>query len=176
MILVGGTSFTALLSTAILGTESGGLPGISSGLPGALMSGGGFSGGFGAYATAAAFGGGIVYAAALTLPGLVYLRGASSVYLRAIEGLDLVAEQEALRERVAGAQARAREFQAQAQATAQQYAQRAHAPAVAVPAAAVFNGAGPVVITSAASPGCPVCLAAIVPGDVFCANCGHKLA
>ncbi len=168
-ILIGGTSFMGVLSTAILGSDSTALAGMTPGLAG-LMAGGEFGGGLEGYALAAMLGGGIVYAAAITLPGLVYLRGASTVYLRAIEGLDLAAEQAALTEKVAAAQARAREFQAQAQATAQQYAQRAQTatPAVAAagaPAAAV-----------AAAPGCPACGTVIVPGDLFCANCGRKLA
>lgn len=175
VILASGTAFTTLVATAVVLSGSGGLAGVTPSLLGSFPS-GGLSGGLGVYTIPTMVGGGIVYAAALTLPGLVYLRGASGVYLRAIEGLDLVAAQEALREKVTAAQARAKEFQVQAQATAQQYAQRAHAPTAAVPATAGFSGAGPVVITSATSPGCPVCLAASVPGDVFCANCGHKLA
>jgi hypothetical protein len=180
VILFSGTSFTGLLSAAILGSEAGGLSGMAAGLMGGLMGGGGFGGGFGGggggYGTAAMVGGGIVYAAAFTLPGLVYLRGASSVYLRAIEGLDMAAEQEALREKVSAAQARAREFQAQAQATAQQYAQRAQAPAAAVTGASTSGGAtAPMAVHPASVPGCPGCGTALVPGDVFCANCGHKL-
>lgn len=144
---------------------------------GGLASGGGFGGGGSGYATAAMVGGGVIYAAALTLPGLVYLRGASGVYLRAVEGLDLAAEQEALRERVATAQARAKDFQAQAQATAQQYAQRSQAPGAAVAGAPAFSGAASTLGgIPAATVGCSVCNAAIVPGDVFCVICGNKVA
>lgn len=172
LVLASGTSLTALLSTAVLGRESGGLPGITSGLMG-----GGFGGGLGGYAAAAMAGGGIVYAAAITLPGLVYLRGASSVYLRAIEGLDMAAEQEALRERVAAAQAKAKELQAKVQAQAQQYAQRAQTPAPAA-ASGPPSAAAPAstVSPAAATPKCPDCGTAFVPGDAFCANCGRKLA
>lgn len=174
-ILLSGTWFTGLTSAAVLGmSEIGGLAGIGTSLLGSVTGSGGLGSGAGGYAVAAMIGGGVVWAAALTLPGLVYLRGASSVYLRAIEGLDLVAEQEALREKVAAAQAKAREFQAQAQATAHQYAQRAQA---ATPVMTGASAATNVVVTPAtAAPGCPSCGAVMVPGDVFCGNCGHKLA
>jgi hypothetical protein len=175
LILFGGTSLTALLSAAILGSDAAGLPGFTSGFMGGFGSGGGLGGGIGGYATAALVGGGVVYAAAVTLPVLVYLRGASGVYLRAVDGLDLAAEQEALRERVATAQARAKEFQAQAQATAHQYAQRPQAPGAAVTGVPAFSGALPADVIPAAARGCPVCNAAIVPGDVFCVNCGNKV-
>src|SRR4051812_19854535 len=92
VILIGGTSFTGLLSSAILGSDSGGLPGLPAGL-GGLLGGGGMSGGLGGglgggfgeplgggfgggglgssnlqgYAMAAMAGGGILYAIALTL-------------------------------------------------------------------------------------------------------------
>jgi MFS family permease len=172
LILLGGTFFMGLLSTAVLGSDAAGLQGITSG----LLSGGGLGGSIADYATATMVGGGIVYAAALTLPGLVYLRGASAVYLRAIEGLDLVAAQEALRDRVAAAQARAQEFQARAQETAQRYAQRAHAPApvlignpASLGAAAIATGVPAVTST------CPVCATVVDPGDVFCGTCGQRL-
>jgi hypothetical protein len=174
MILISGTSFTGVLSTAVLGSDSSGLAGMTPGLAD-LMAGGGFGGGLEGYALAAMIGGGIVYAAAITLPGLVYLRGASAVYLRAIEGLDLAAEQAALSERVAAAQARAKEFQVQAQATAQQYAQRAQAATPAVVGAGA-SGSPVTAVAAAPSSGCPACGTVIVPGDLFCANCGRKLA
>jgi MFS family permease len=181
IILVGGTSFTGILSTAVLGIDAGGSS-LTAGLMGGLLGGGSDFGsdigsGLTGYATAALLGGGIVYAAAVTLPGLVYLRGASAVYLRAIEGLDLAAEQEALRETVAAAQIRAKEFQAQAQVTAQQYAQRAQAPRPGAPVASVAAAAAaPMAANIVSAPGCPACGGALVPGDAFCANCGHKLA
>jgi hypothetical protein len=180
VILFAGTSFTGILSAAVLGSDAGGLAGMATGLTGSLMGGGGFGGGFGdgggSYGTAVMLGGGIVYASAFTLPGLVYLRGASSVYLRAIEGLDLQAEQAALDERLSTARAKAREMQAHAQATAQQYAQRTQAPAAAVAGASTSTGAmAPMAVTSPSVAGCPACGTALVPGDAFCANCGHKL-
>lgn len=175
VILISGTTFTGILSAAVLGSDSGGLPGLTSGFLGAGGGlGGGFGGGLSGYATAAMVGASIVYAAAITLPGLVYLRGASFVYLRAVDGLDLAAEQEALQERVAAAQARAKEFQAQAQATAQQYAQRAQA-STPVATGAAGAGSAAVTVTPAAPLSCPACGTAIVPGDGFCANCGHRL-
>jgi hypothetical protein len=175
VILIGGTSYTGLASAAILGGQSATSPGAASSFFEGLMRGdGGFGGG---YATAATVGGAILFAAALTLPALVYLRGASFVYLRAVEGLDLAGEKVALRERVAAAQARAKEFQAQAQATAQQYAQRAKAPAAAVSGVGVASGGAlPLSVIPAAARGCPACGGVTTPEDVFCANCGHRLS
>jgi hypothetical protein len=187
VILFAGTSFSGILSAAVLGSDAGGLSSMAAGLTGSLMGGGGFGGGYdggyggglgdsgGSYAMAVIVGGGIVYASAFTLPGLVYLRGACSVYLRAIEGLDLQAEQAALDERLSAARAKAREMQAHAQATAQQYSQRAQAP-VAVAAASTSSGAmAPMAVSSPSVPGCPACGTDLVSGDAFCANCGHKL-
>ena len=184
VVLSSGTLFTGLQSAAVLGgNEFGGSSGMASGftglvlLLGGMIAGADVASGLSGYPAAAMAGGGMLYAAALTLPGLVYLRGASSVYLRAIDGLDLSAERAALNERLAAAKAKAREMQAQAQATAQQYAQRAQAPAPGVPAAsaAVAPVAAVAAVTPVSVAGCPACGTAIVPGDMFCASCGRRL-
>jgi hypothetical protein len=182
-ILFAGTSFSGILSAAILGSSAGGLADMATGLTGGLMGGGGFGsglgGGFGdgggSYGTAVMIGGGIVYASSFTLPGLVYLRGASSVYLRAIEGLDLQAEQAALDEKLSTARAKAREMQAHAQATAQQYSHRAQAPPVVAGASTSSGAVAPMAVNSLPVPKCPACGSDLVPGDAFCAECGHKL-
>ena len=127
-ILFSGTAVTALLSVPILGGGMGGMGGMED------MMGGGFAGmamGMGAaggHALGAAIGGGILFAIAFTLPGLVYLRGACTVYLRAVDGLDLAAEQAAVDAKIAAARDKARAMQAQAQA------QPASRPPVQAPA------------------------------------------
>ncbi len=84
-ILFTGVGATALVSVPILGGMPGVVPGIGGmGVAGMLMAGAGNG-----HAVAAAIGGALLFGVAFTLPGMVYLRGASSVYLRAIDGLDL---------------------------------------------------------------------------------------
>jgi hypothetical protein len=183
VILFAGTSFSGILSAAVLGSDAGGLSSMAAGLTGSLMGGGEFGGGYGgglgdsggSYAMAVMVGGGIVYASAFTLPGLVYLRGACSVYLRAIEGLDLQAEQAALDERLSAARAKAREMQAHAQATAQQYSQRAQAPPAVAGASTSSGVVASMPVNSPSVPGCPACGTELVQGDAFCPNCGRKL-
>jgi hypothetical protein len=176
-VLFSGFWFTGLLSAAVLGlSEVGGLSGMAASSMGGLI-GGEFGGGLDGYATAAIVGGGLLFAAAFPLPFMVYLRGASSVYLRAIEGLDMRAEQAALNERIAAAKAKAREMHAHAQATAQQYAQQAKTYVPAATEASAQSGAvAPIAAIRVATPGCPACGTALEPGDTFCAGCGRKLA
>jgi hypothetical protein len=179
-ILFSGVAVTTALSIPILGGAGGmgGLMGMAGGMGGmgpGMGMGGGMGGGMGSFAghaAAAAVGGGILFAVAFTLPGMVYLRGACTVYLRAIDGLDLAAEQAVMDEKIAAARAKAREVQAQAQATAQQYANR---PAAAASTTSPVTApvAPPAQPTAMA---CPNCRAAILPSDLFCGECGHKLA
>ncbi len=177
MILFSGTAFTTSLSAAILST--GGMGGMGMGGMGVmgLMMGGGLGG----HAVAAMIGGGLLFAVAFTLPGMVYLRGACTVYLRAIDGLDLDAAQAEIGAKLADAKARAREMQAQAQATAQGYAQRARAaaPAAAPAEAAAADDTLPPPqppLPAEPAPACPSCGNTTVAGDAFCGNCGHRLA
>lgn len=167
-VLGAGVLVTGGLSASVLGGRAGGVEGMFGGMMGGSPGMGAMGGG---YATAAMVGGGVLFAAAFTLPALVYLRGACTVYLRAIDGLDLEAEQAALNERLAAARARAREMQTQAQAKAQQYRERNQGDkdAAAAPADAPSTD-GPM-----ASARCPACGAEVVPEDAFCGACGHKL-
>ena len=164
-ILFFGAAVVGLLSVPILGGAGMG------GIMGGMMGGGEFGmagamGSLGGHAIGAAIGGGILFAIAFTLPGLVYLRGACTVYLRAIDGLDLAAEQAEMDAKMAAMQAKAREMQPAARAPAPPPVEPAAAPA-AVPVAA--TGAVAAVLA------CPHCGAAITPGDAFCGECGQKL-
>ncbi len=180
-VLGAGVFVTGGLSAAVLGERAGGAQGLFGGMMGGYP-GMGAMGAGGGYAMAAMVGGGVLFSAAFTLPAIVYVRGACTVYLRAIDGLDLDAEQAALNERLAAArakaremqtqaQAKAREMQAQAQAKAQQYRERGQGDkdAAAAPADAPSTD-GPM-----ASARCPTCGAEVVPEDAFCGACGHKL-
>jgi hypothetical protein len=122
MILLFGSVTVGSMSAGILGGMGsfGAMSGMGGGMGGMPMG----MGALGGHAMAAMIGGGILYAAAFTLPGMVYLRGACTVYLRAIDGLDLASEQAAMDEKIAAARAKAREMQEQAQAQAQKYAQQ----------------------------------------------------
>ena len=181
-ILVSGMAVTTLLSLPILGPSAlGGFGGFM-----AMLGGEGIAAGMAGvpgHAIGGAIGGGMLFAIAFTLPGLVYLRGACMVYLRAIEGLDLAAEQAAIDARLAAAAARAREMQAKARGPAA-------TDAAATAAAAEPERREPVLVEAAFDPVrqpvidptnpelgsvCPKCGAAIGATDSFCARCGHRL-
>jgi hypothetical protein len=125
-ILYAGTAATAVLSAPILGIGGifGDVSGAVSAADDARLSG---------YAIATSVGGGLLVAVAFTLPGMVYLRGASDVYLRAIDGLDLESEQAEMDEKIAAARAAAQAMQAQAQAAVQKYAPKPATNAKAAP-------------------------------------------
>lgn len=180
MVLLSGTAITTSLSAGILGSGGMGMNGMGMGMgPMGLLMGGAMGG----HAVAGMIGGGLLFAVAFTLPGMVYLRGASTVYLRAIDGLDLDAAQAEMGAKLAGAKARAREMQAQAQ----DYAQRARASAAPGAGAATATASAAAasddtlpppqaaLSPDAAAP-CPACGTATVAGDAFCGNCGHRLA
>lgn len=162
-ILFSGTAVTALLSVPILGGGMGDMEGMmGGGLMGMAMG----MGAAGGHMVGAAIGGGILFAIAFTLPGLVYLRGACTVYLRAVDGLDLVAEQAAVDAKIAAARDKARAMQAQAQQAASRPAAQAppqaHAPAgfpaaaASVPRAQPVQAAQPVPPVPSPSPASPV--------------------
>ena len=129
-------------------------------------------GGVGGYAIAGALGGGLLWAVALTLVFQVSLLGANLAYLRVSEGLDSSATEQAMharldeaRRKAADMGQRAKEAAERARAQATQAAQdrRVAAPSVgAAPAAAVALA-------------CPACKAAVMPDEVFCGSCGHRL-
>jgi hypothetical protein len=169
-ILFVGVSVTAGVSAPILGD----IDGVGLGTMGTFG-----LGTTGAHATAAGFGGGVLFAAAFTLPGLVYLRGASTVYLRALDGLDLAAEQADVDAHLDYAREKARTMQEQAQARAQQVAERARsaagngsAGATGTPPDAYENPSSP---PDAAAFRCAHCGAPVATGDTYCAVCGQPL-
>lgn len=164
IILFYGAAVTTLASAPILGM--GGLGGVM-GMMNGGMAGMDLGGAMG-HAIGAGIGGGILFAIAATLPGMVYLRGACTVYLRAVDGLDLAAEQADIDARLAAAKARAQEYAAREPAP----------PPVAAPDAAPASPAHTPVIDPTdplLALACPKCHAAISVNDAFCGECGHRL-
>lgn len=174
-LLIGSILFVGVAVTA----------GVSAPILGNLDGMGNFGmGSAGAHAAAAGFGGSVLFAAAFTLPGLVYLRGASTVYLRALDGLDLASEQADVDAHLEYARHKARAMQGQAQAKAQQVAERARSAAAGAAATASSTQAADVdvdatvVRPASATPAalqCPRCAAAVAPADTYCAACGSPL-
>ena len=166
-IMLAGTLITGGLSTAIL--QVGAMnPANLMGMMGASGFGGGSNSG---YVTAGAFGGGVVWAIALTLPALVYFRGCCQVYLTSLQGVNVEDMEQRLRGTVDAAKRKAEEIKAKGEAMAAQQAHRVE----------TANSAEPVVPTEsdmpkADQPKCPACGVPCLPGDVFCGGCGHKLA
>jgi hypothetical protein len=140
-----GTLITGGLSASIIGMGGmgmGALAGMLGGMGGGASNLGGSMGGYGngtGHMIAAGFGGGIVWAVALTLPGLVYLRGCCQVYLANIQGINLVDAEQQLRGSLDAAKRRAEELKAKGEAMAAQLPERFEktAEAQAVPAATV---------------------------------------
>ena len=158
-IMLTGTLVSGGLSAGILNVGSMSMNSITS-----LVNQSGGSGG--SYMAAGAFGGGIVWAIAFTLPTLVYFRGCCQVYLSSIQGVDVEGMEQQMRGAMDAAKRKAEEVKAKGEAMAAQQAHRFEATA-AIPVAAVVT---------TAQPQCPVCGTACVADDVFCGGCGHKLA
>lgn len=125
-ILMTGSLMTMGLSMPILGGGSDAMGMLMHGMGGMFGGyGGGFGGRIGGHVMAAGVGGGLLLAAGLTLPGLVYLKGACMVYLQAIDGLDMAAERKRMQEvmdeakkKVEEAKEKARQLQQQAEEAA----------------------------------------------------------
>lgn len=133
-------------------------------------------GGGDGYATAATFGGGLLFIAAMAIPGLVYIMGINLIYLGAMEGLDLTAAEQRISQTMEDAKRHAEEAKARA-ATASQRAREAAAqrtqsqPAMAAPKIIQPSPAAP----AQAKMYCPGCSVAITADDLFCGECGYKL-
>lgn len=150
MILIIGTGTVVSLSTVVLGSSAGNM----NNLMGMLMSGGGNDG----YHYALGFG-----AAILALMGanpgiLIGIKGSSIIYREVTADLSLEAAE-------AGMDRRMQELKDRAE----QARQRAAASMAQAPAAPLTP------LPVVATPVCPACAEPIVPDDVFCGGCGHKL-
>lgn len=148
-----GTMIAGGMSAGILGMGQLGMHGLMEAMTQPSSDSGG------GYMTAAAFGGGIVWAVALVLPGLVYLRGCCQVYLSNIQGVDVDAMDEKLRDLRESALRKADEIRKQAAKPAE---------SVAVSSTQTDSKASP-------ANACPSCATPYSDGDVFCGSCGHKL-
>lgn len=99
----------------------------------------------------------------LLLPWLISMQGACTIYLDAIRDLDLKGSQDWMMGTLADVKRKLEQAKEQ------------HAPSTAAP---VVPPVAPAVVAAAADPAapvCPICRTAIVPGDVFCGECGHRL-
>lgn len=166
MLIVGIVSAIVLgvmgIGTMIAGGMSAGIVGMGqlgmSALMGTMMGNGMDSGG--GYITAAAIGGGIVWAMALVLPGLVYLRGCCQVYLTNIQGVDVDGMELKMREMRESALRKADEIRKQGASNFE--------PVVPTTTQTETKASAPNV--------CPSCATPYNAGDVFCGSCGHKLS
>lgn len=145
--------------------------------------GGSGSGGVG-HLAAAAVGGGLLWALAVSLVALVYLLGLNLVYLRVTEGLDVGATEAAMQAGFDDARRRAAELGQKAKDAAERARAQARASAASAQAgtAAAANppaySAAPTGSPSPAAPDatlCPKCTAPIGANDLFCGVCGFKL-
>ena len=173
-IVTAGTLVSGGMSAAIIGVsgfDASGMMGMM-GFPGVGRNGGG--GESSAHVTAGAIGGSIVWAVALTLPLLVYLRGCCQVYLANLAHVDVEAMEEQLRGGLDAAKRKAQDIKAKGEAMAAEQAARYNKPAdpLTPPVAKPYAGQA---LTPVNALQCPVCNAPYFAGDMFCGGCGHKL-
>lgn len=153
------------IGTLIAGGMSAGIVGFGSFGMGALMSGMGGMDGMGSgggHAAAGAIGGGLVWAVALVLPSLVYLRGCCQVYLANIQGVDVEAVEQKMRDLGEAARRKTEELREKGA-----HPNANEAPVNPAPSAPVA--------ASTAALACPSCGTGYSEGDAFCGSCGHKL-
>lgn len=150
------------IGTLIAGGMSAGIVGFGSFGIGSLM--GGMSGmdSGGGHAAAGAIGGGLVWAVALVLPSLVYLRGCCQVYLANIQGVDVEAIEQKMRDLGEAARRKTEELREKGTHT-----NATETPVISDPSASIAAS------TTALT--CPSCGTDYSEGDAFCGSCGHKL-
>ena len=173
-IMTAGTLVSGGMSAAIIGVsgfDASGMMGMM-GFPGS----GGYGGGgeSSAHVTAGAIGGSIVWAVALALPLLVYLRGCCQVYLANVAHVDVEAMEEQLRGGLDAAKRKAQDIKTKGEAMAAEQAARYNKPADPLTPPVAKPYAGPA-LTPVNALQCPVCNAPYFAGDMFCGGCGHKL-
>lgn len=160
---------TGLVSMAILGPQ---MRGDVSSIMGIFMGGGfGQSEGAGGLVMAGLFGGVIVFGIAGALFTAMGLLGLSLTYLKVTGGIDTTAAAAAMDDAIAKTKAKAqqaaeeaRRRASEAQAAAQQRMDQARASQ-----AARAQPQAPAALS------CPACKAAVLPDELFCGSCGHKL-
>jgi hypothetical protein len=149
--------FTAMLIFSVVTT--GYL--MTTGLSASILDAGGimdfFSGGGNGYVTAGLIGGGLLFAFASVIPGLIYTKGVCIIYINKTADMDFAQAEAKLESGIASVKKKADEARERArQLTPQQ-------PVAAVPAQAAHALA------------CPNCHAPVAADDAFCGNCAHKL-
>jgi len=173
-ILMSGVGLTGLMSGVVLGSDIGGrLAGIVASMMGGMMSGmggGRYGGGGEGYAYAMMFGSGVLVALVLAANFAVGIMGSNMLYLQVCAGLDTVALEGELAQRLERAKQKAGEVQQRVRQRAEDVQARAHHAAVAPPLGAPADSATP-----AETSVCPSCSQPVGPADQFCGSCGAKL-
>lgn len=164
-IIFTGLGTTSSLSVAIIGT------GLNAGqLMGSLMSSFGMGEGYGmggesqgaGYMYAALFGFGLLSAICFVIPMLVMMTGNCTIFAEASDGLAVDDAEKAIQGVVDSAREKAEEARRKLEESRQQLSQ------------AAANASQPQ--ATPASNACPACHVTLAAGDVFCCNCGHRLA
>ena len=160
---------TSMVSLTILKTQ---VSGDFSSLMGVFSSGGfGGSDGSSGLVIAGIFGASVVFGIACALFSAMYLLGLSLTYLKVTAGLDVNAALAAMD----GAIAKTKEKAQQAAEEAKRRAHDAQAAAQGRMEQARTSQAARAAPQPPATLSCPACKAAVLPDEMFCGSCGHKI-
>lgn len=161
-VTFGGMALVGAMSAAILDFQSSGISDVLQILSGRFGE-GYFAGGM--------LGASLLFAAAMTLPVLVYLKGLCHIYLQVADGLDFSEADRAFAEHADKIKQRAQE----AQQRARESLEKTREAAKPTSSTTQYALAPAPVDVPKQYLACPACHAAIAGGDVFCEHCGHKL-
>jgi hypothetical protein len=181
-ILMIGLSIASSLSAAILGV-GGAMH------PGELMLGGGFFGERAGHMIAGGIGGGLLFAVAAVIPGLIAIKGNCIIYLNIMRGIDASQAERDLEGGVAAMKRKAEEARERARQMAEQQTARQAPAAEPVPPPRQPDAPPPphpeapaprpsmpgALPTPPAASLCPGCGEPHGAEDAFCGNCGRKL-
>lgn len=117
----------------------------------------------------------LLFAAAMALPMLVYLKGLCHIYLQVANGLDFSEAERAIAERADQIKQRAQEAQQRARESIDKTREAAKSSTNVTQNAAVSAIGNTAVNVQNQNLACPVCHTVITADDTFCEHCGHKL-
>jgi ElaB/YqjD/DUF883 family membrane-anchored ribosome-binding protein len=134
------------------------------------------SGHFGeGYFAGGMLGASLLFAAAMTLPMLVYLKGLCHIYLQVANGLDFSEAERAIAEHADQIKQRAQEAQQRARESIDKAREAAKSSANITQNAALSAIGDTTVNVQNQNLACPACHTAITTDDLFCEHCGIKL-
>lgn len=134
------------------------------------------SGNFGeGYFAGGMLGASLLFAAAMTLPMLVYLKGLCHIYLQAADGLDFSEAERAIAERADQIKQRAQEAQRRARESIDKTREAAKSSANITQNAALSAIGDTALNVQNQNLTCPACHTVITADGVFCEHCGNKL-